>query len=285
MIESLRQFMNFFRYLGLIFANKSNLSRPKQSLLLKNYLFLVALNLCPSFLKNKIKQVSFFGHQLSFFDLQTTTSLIESIFIENEYFFQAASKKPHILDLGSNIGLSVIYFKNLYPHCSLDAFEPDPTTCALLSQNVRTFHFRQVTVNNLAVSAKNGLLDFYIARDGAGSPLMSTDPLRLSPAQTIKVKSLKLSAIIKEKIDFLKMDIEGSESAVLTNLDRSGKIKFIDQMSLEYHHHIDSQKDNLSGFLKILEKNHFGYQIHASQNTPFTLKTFEDIQIHAYRKA
>ena len=55
-------------------------------------------------------------------------------------------------------------------------------------------------------------------------------------------------------------------------------------MSIEYHHHIDSKQDNLSKFLKILEKNNFGYQIHAGQNTPFGLQIFEDIQIHAYNK-
>ena len=80
------------------------------------------------------------------------------------------------------------------------------------------------------------------------------------------------------------MDIEGSELQVLSDLAQSQKIKQINQISVEYHHHIDPKQDNFSKFMQILEKNNFGYQIHAGQNTPFSLHTFEDIQIHAYQK-
>jgi hypothetical protein len=112
---------------------------------------------------------------------------------------------------------------------------------------------------------------------------MSTNPLRL-PKNKIKIKCTKLSRIIKDRVDFIKMDIEGSETEVLEDLVTSKKLKLINQLSIEYHHHIDVGNDNLSSFLSKLESNNFGYQIHASQNTPFTLKTFEDIQIHAYSK-
>jgi FkbM family methyltransferase len=281
MIETIRQLMNFLRHLGLIIANKGGFQKDKQLSLFKDYLIFKTLCLLPRFIR--IKKLQFIGHPLSFFDLKTTTALIESIFIENEYFFRSKTKKPVIIDLGSNIGLSIIYLKTLYPNCSIQAFEADPITVKVLLQNMNRYHYKKIIVNNLAVSNRNGYLDFYTAKN-PGSPLMSTSPQRIKNSHKIRVKSIKLSETIKGRVDFLKIDIEGSESGVLKDLDSSQQIKLINQMSIEYHHHLNTNTDSLSKFLKILEENHFGYQIHAGQNTPFSLKIFEDIQIHSYNK-
>ena len=194
-------------------------------------------------------------------------------------------KKPKIVDLGSNIGLSVIYFNTLFPHCEIDAFEADPTTCVILRKNIESYNLKKVKIFNLAVTDKNGLINFYIDKVGSGSPLMSANPLRISNKTKIKVRSIKLSESINNPKDFLKMDVEGSELKVLRDLDLSKKINLISQLSIEYHHHIDTDIDELSDFLNILERNNFGYQIHAGQNSPFELKIFEDIQIHSYKKS
>ena len=284
MTETLRQFMIFFRYLGLISANKSKINRVKKKQLFKDYLKFKMLTALPNFLKSKITSLRFLGHQLSFFDLATTTALIVSIFIENEYFFKTKNKRANIIDLGSNIGLSIIYLKFIYPSCSVLAYEADPVTFKVLQNNICSFRIRNVKVNNSAITNKTGSVDFYTALDGDGSPLMSTNALRIANKKTIKVKSVKLSSIIQKKIDFLKMDVEGSEMDILDDLNKSNKMKLIDQMSIEYHHHIDTNQDNFSRFLKLIETNNFGYQLHASQNTPFTLKVFEDIQVHTYNK-
>lgn len=284
MIESLRQLMILVRYLGLIVSNKTENKKEVQTLLLRDYLKLRVLCLLPKPIKNKIRRMSFLGKTLTFFDLETTRALIEAIFIENEYYFESKNKKPKIIDLGSNIGLSVIYFKTIYPNCVIEAYEADPATFKILRENVQSYEYKKTEVNNLAVTNKNGEVNFYTSKEGAGSPLMSTDPARISHHRRLQVTSVQLSGRIREKIDFLKMDIEGSEMQVLTDLDNLKQINKILQMNIEYHHHIDQDRDNLSKFLKILEKNRFGYQIHASQNTPLPIKTFEDIQIHAYRK-
>lgn len=284
MIEFFRQLMILFRCLGLILANKAKLKKEDRTRLLKSYLKLKTLNILPEAIKKRITKVYFLNHQLSFFDLTTTVALVESIFIENEYFFESKNKKPTIIDLGSNIGLSVIYFKILYPDSLMEAYEADPLTCEVLRKNIRDFGFDKVKVQNLAITNKNGKTNFFVDKNGSGSPLMSTNQLRIKNKTKIQVVGAKLSELITRKVDLLKMDIEGSESEVLKDLDSSRKIEMISQMCIEYHHHIDNKSDNLSSFLKILETNNFGYQVHAGQNSPFELKVFEDIQIFAYRK-
>ena len=67
------------------------------------------------------------------------------------------------------------------------------------------------------------------------------------------VKVDKLSNYIKQKVDLLKIDIEGAEIDVLTDLFRSKKLNLVENMIIEYHHHIDPKIDNLSRLLYLLE--------------------------------
>ncbi len=274
MIETLRQTMLFVRNVGLILADKAMLGRKKKFLVLISYLKL-------KFNKN---QEMFLGHTLNYFDWKTTVALIESIFIENEYYFKSETDHPKILDLGSNIGLSLIYFKYLYPKSEILAFEPDPKTFRELRKNVGSFKYDQVKTFNLAVINKKGVVDFYVDKGGPGSPLMSIDPKRLAKNK-IRVRSDVVSSYIKGTIDLLKMDIEGAEMMVLKEMEKTGKLELVNQMIVEYHHHINSNKDEISEFFSLLERNGFGYQIRAAQNTPFELGSFEDVHVHAYKRS
>src|SRR5688572_8635835 len=49
------------------------------------------------------------------------------IFKRGIYRFETPSESPQIIDCGANIGLSVIYFKRLFPAARITAFEADPT--------------------------------------------------------------------------------------------------------------------------------------------------------------
>ena len=83
----------------------------------------------------------------------------------------------------------------------------------------------------------------------------------------------------------LKMDVEGSEMEILTELNASGKLKLIREMCIEYHHHIDPESDRLSEFLALLEQNGFGYHLSASfRKKGAQVKKFQNILIHAYQK-
>lgn len=281
MTETFRKLMNFCRFVGLIIADKGEYGDTKKWLLV-DYIYLKFLSFCPFFIKKSFKNVNFLGNKIGIFDLDTSVALIEAIFIENEYDFKAKSKMPVIYDLGSNIGISVLYFKIHFPKAKIIAFEADPITSRLLNNNLR--NFKNVKIYNQAVSGHRGKINFYVDLNGPGSPLMSIYQKRL-PKDSIKIGSVKLSGFINSGVDLVKMDIEGAETEVLKDLVSKKKMKFIKQFVFEYHHHIDPDTDNFSEFLTLLEANGFGYQIHASQRPPFKQKEFEDILIYAYNKA
>jgi hypothetical protein len=84
-------------------------------------------------------------------------------------------------------------------------------------------------------------------------------------------------------VDFLKLDVEGAEHRVLSDLVQSRKIRAIRQMVIEYHHRIGHQKSRLGEFLAMLEHAGFEYQIEAGLYPGASRDTVQDLLIAAYQ--
>src|SRR4029077_5376180 len=70
-----------------------------------------------------------------------------------EYYLPPDLNPEVILDIGSNIGASILYFRNRFPNASILGFEPHPDTFAVLKQNVSDLP--QVSVFNCGLGATN----------------------------------------------------------------------------------------------------------------------------------
>jgi FkbM family methyltransferase len=118
---------------------------------------------------------------------------------ENEiYRFNSSNKTPLILDCGTNIGLSVIYFKRLHPDSRIIAFEPDPNIFNVLQGNVESF--KDVELINKAVWTSETTLEF-MAEGSAGGRLVSIE----QNAKKYQVSTVRLRDYLKEPIDMLKI--------------------------------------------------------------------------------
>ena len=211
--------------------------------------------------------------------------LFKEIFIDASYYFVPDNSRPTILDCGSNIGMSALFFKRLYPQSKIVVFEPDPKTFETLRQNVRDNGLSDVDCHQMALADFDGSVDFYQGEDENRSDLlMSMLHERMPTGKKISVPVRRLSAFIDGDIDLLKLDVEGAEVKVMTDLQENGKLRRIKRMHIEYHHHVGTQRDALSAFLKMLESNGFGYQIKANQRPWPTEAQFQDISIYCYQK-
>lgn len=97
------------------------------------------------------------------------------IFSDEVYRLVARRPKPFIIDCGANVGMSVVHFKNLYPDCTVVAFEPDPTQFQVLQRNVASYGLSGVTLYRNAVWNANAALCFQ-PNGGVGGGLW-TGPL------------------------------------------------------------------------------------------------------------
>ena len=225
------------------------------------------------------------GARMRVLDYRAFVDVFSEIFVRRDYFFEADSPAPFILDCGSNIGMSVLYFKQLYAGCRIIAFEPDRQTFNVLQWNVQHNQLKNVELHNQAIYSTDGFIEFYSDPAHPGSLAMSTARERF-PGREVdsqRVEAVRLSPFIQEDVDLLKMDIEGAEGAVMLELAEASKLRQIKQIFLEYHHHLNPEEGHLSRLFRLFEENGFGYQIHCPFKRPFVRRAFQDIQIYAYR--
>jgi FkbM family methyltransferase len=222
------------------------------------------------------------GFDITYFDGPGLRHLYREIFARQYYFFRARTDSPVIFDCGANIGMATLYFKWLYPKARIDAFEPDPNAFAVLETNIARNRLTNVTAHNCALWDENGQIEFFVDRAQPGSLLMSADASRLK-GEAIQVPSRRLSEFIQGPVDFLKLDVEGAEHRILSELVSQGSIHSIQQMVIEYHHRIGQCNSRMADFLRQLETSGFEYQLHASLWPVTSQGVFQDMLIGAYR--
>src|SRR5436190_6322828 len=76
--------------------------------------------------KNAVIRENFFGYKVKGYDYSALSFLFNEVFISNDYYFKSSPRQPVIIDCGANIGMSVLYFKKLYPQSKIIAFEANP---------------------------------------------------------------------------------------------------------------------------------------------------------------
>lgn len=185
--------------------------------------------------------------------------IYKDIFILKEYAFKTNNKAPFIIDCGAHIGISVLFFKKLYPRAKIIVFEPNPRTYKLLKRNVKQNKLSGITLIEGAVSTSGRSINFYTNKN---SPSWG-DSIVINPWNAknskIKVSSYKLSTYITKPVDLLKLDIEGVESRVLHEIEH--KLKYIKEIILEFHGSLVNTSNNLEKILSLLRLNSFSFEI------------------------
>jgi FkbM family methyltransferase len=213
--------------------------------------------------------------------------MFNEIFANEIYKFNSKTPNPKIIDCGSNIGLSILYFKSLYPQAEIIGFEPGPETFGLLKKNIEDNNLENVTVHNKALSDKEGHLTFYVCKENPAHGGWSVGGEKNVNYEKVEqqIPCTQLSNYITNPVDFLKIDIEGAEDLVIKDLGQNGKLGLIKSMILEYHHHmVDPNQDNLSVILKFLEDNNFGYQFNFIEKATKENKMRNTLILYAYNK-
>jgi FkbM family methyltransferase len=224
------------------------------------------------------------GFRMRYLEAEWLRYLYCEVFAEREYWFATDAERPVILDCGSNIGMAILFFKALYPNSEITAFEAAPWACSALEETIRANGLRDVTLHNAALADVEGAVELFHDPSHPGSAVMSVFRDRM-PGESVRVPSVRLSRYVTKPVDFLKLDVEGSELRVLRDLVSTGAIGRIRQMVIEFHHHLSPGVDNMSECLSLLEQSGFGYQLTSAQvYTPITPGQFQDVLVHAYRK-
>lgn len=193
------------------------------------------------------------GKAFYFIDSASFLSSYKEIGNREFYRFESQNESPRILDCGANIGLSTIFFKKLHPKARITCFEADAGIVCTLNQNLKSFGFTEVEVQELALWDTKGEISFF--PDGADGGRIGVNS---RTAESIKVKTDILSSYLQSEVDLLKIDIEGAEIAVLKEC--SDHLHNVNSLFVEYHCK-KNDEINLSSLIAILEENGFRFYI------------------------
>jgi FkbM family methyltransferase len=171
------------------------------------------------------------------------------LFDQGLYRFIAEEERPRILDCGAGIGLSVCYFKRLYPESNITAFEPDPHAHAILTRNCEAWGAKDVRLIPKAVWNGETTLPFARADRSPGRILESA-----VGEEALQVQTCRLRDFLTEKVDLLRLNIEGAEVDVL--LDCCDLLGQVQRLIVEYHS-ISERPQRFDTLISILTKAGF----------------------------
>jgi len=130
------------------------------------------------------------------------------IFLKGEYDKELGNPKK-ILDLGSNVGYSILFFRAKYPQAVIYGYEANPETFEKLKKNVKDLD--NIFIYNKAISNKKGIEKMYLGNSSSSSSLVDRFE---DNYPVVQVECVELP---EEDFDLIKFDIEGSEHKVFNN--------------------------------------------------------------------
>ncbi len=194
------------------------------------------------------------GQPLEVVDGPTFVPMYKEIFEHHIYCFPTKEERPYIIDGGANIGLSVLYFKKLYPNSRIIAFEPDDRVFAALKNNVEQSGYRDITLLCRALWSSETKLNFMSEGSDAGRLCQGDD------ASNQVVRTARLRDYLNRQVDFLKLDIEGAETEVLK--DCADSLNNVENLFVEYHS-FSKEPQTLHTITSILTSA--GFRLHVTQ--------------------
>ena len=182
---------------------------------------------------------------------------------EQEYYARTLKKGMIIVDVGASLGFFTLLFAEKAEQVL--SFEPLPETYELLKQTVNMNKLRNVLPINLALADFNGKTTLNLAQGNVGGGSVAHD---LNKGKTIEVDVVKLDDIYLDRIDLIKIDVEGAELMVLKGAE--GRLRR-DKPTIVFEFNPAFMKDYGIGLLNYLEG--IGYSI----------RTLDGKEIHKHK--
>ena len=168
------------------------------------------------------------------------------------------TKNDIVIDAGANIGLMTLFFSKTLGVKKVFSFEPVPDTFKILEKNIKINRVNNVEAYQLALSNKKNkqliYLNLNINRGAASLNIRESG----SKGIEINVSSLnQLAANCKfGKIDFCKIDVEGTELKLLQGSEFLFKQEIKPSLCIEYSREVESN-DSVSELYDFLKERDY----------------------------
>jgi FkbM family methyltransferase len=180
---------------------------------------------------------------------------LEKVFIDAEYRPPFTIEPQLIVDAGANSGLSTLYFAGRYPRARIIAIEPEPSNFEVLRRNCTGLP--NVIVLQAALWPLNGSLNLENLTAGTRMSAITSSNLGGAVVKAITIADI-LEGTRHEQIDFLNLDIDGSEFTLFSN----GAERWIDRVgTMAVKLHDRSHPGCAKAFYSLLASKNFSQEI------------------------
>ena len=187
------------------------------------------------------------------------------VLVSTRYFFEAPTATPRILDCGAGIGLASYYFKTLYPEARITAIEPAPHLRTAARQNFKSTGCPDIELLPCVLSNQRGVQAFHLHPDrNRGGSLAEPSGQGLAPHKSINVRARPLSDLLRDPVDYLRLDVSGIESELLDEAEL--QLQNVAHLFVELHDTGSVFADRLARVFAILQRSGFETRVVATED-------------------
>jgi FkbM family methyltransferase len=144
--------------------------------------------------------------------------VLREIFIDWQYVRSVDEALEQVVDLGANIGATIVYFAHIFPRARIVAVEPNGACLPVLKKNAEQFGDR-VTVLPWAVTDADMEVTMYPNDEHWSASLIHRRGDKTGYSVPGKTLASICASVGFDEIDFMKCDIEGSEYRIFSGFD------------------------------------------------------------------
>ncbi len=161
-----------------------------------------------------------------------------------------------VIDIGANIGVHSIYFAEAAPQGKVLSIEPQVTIYPVLLQNISKFN--NIIPLNVAVDLDLKISSFFIADDNAYSSLKDTKRKKILNVKQVVTLPFDLIINLFDKVDFIKIDVEGFEKNVLASM-KSLLLRDKPVLFVEIYQGVNSNEDPMGTVSMLVDMGYHAY--------------------------
>jgi FkbM family methyltransferase len=202
------------------------------------------------------------------------------------------TRQGTFIDVGANIGQTLLKIRAISREIPYIGFEPNPTCIYYLSQLIRENRFRNIQLVPVALARQSGLAEL-MSYDDSGADSSATILEGLRPKQKVQqrdfVAKLDLGSVMgclkMDDISVVKVDVEGAESEVLETFEPlllEKRPPFLIEVLPVYDITHASRLERQKRIERLVERSRYViFRILKSEGGSYTLDRIEEIGIHS----
>lgn len=136
--------------------------------------------------------------------------------------FASPENSKSFVDVGANVGQTLLRLKTTYPESDYIGFEPNPTCTSYVQKLIKINGFKNCSILNSGLSTELGIMQLEkdSDTDSRASVVSNFRPNYFSKSENVLVIKYE-SFFLEKNVNFIKVDVEGAEYEVIKGMENA----------------------------------------------------------------